>query len=604
MEQKKKKAKLTRPSSKKEHRVSTVWFFLLAAFGGAACAYWLYWSWDYQDNSAPSYEGYHLTEQTFDSLIKKQFTSAEPVVKGVKVNERFAEGELALAARQRYLKAPAQLPFFKLTDVAEKQTTYTAIADLSSLKHVERVEFPVWGDPDGTNDLQIYQGSYEPATNTWRCEIPIKQHKEAGHYQVKIKVTRENGATEQTGFGEFMIEQPTITATVDGARAEKGQFDIIGKATTAADIENLSVPVWTKEDQSDTKAYRAKIKADGTYSVHVDYEDFDFTSGLYYGKAKLLSANGLTAEGEAGSVAIEVSRPVRMRLLHDATLFKDRTLAKAIRRLPANSMAYVKGIVYNDNQKIYRTTDGYISAENIDVNEMMEDIRTISHRGNHQVAPENTIPAFQQSNGWGVETDIRLTKDKHWVVMHDATVDRTTNGKGKVRNLTLEQIKKLRIDQGANKEKYTAEQLRVPTLEEYLSVIKTKQSVPFIEIKDEEIAAADYDRLAELIRAYDLADWAIIISFGYNNLVEMRKRLPEVHVQLLVRDLTDQLIDQVSTFGENAGLNINYASVAGRNDLIAKVQSKHLAVSLWGVPQSEFKKMEALGINNLTTDYE
>jgi glycerophosphoryl diester phosphodiesterase len=604
MKKKKKRTKPTNFSSKKELKISTFWFFLLAAFSGAACAYWLYWSWDYQDNSAPSYEGYRLTEQTFDTVIKKQFTSAEPVTKGVKVNERFAEGELVLAARQRYLKEPAQLPFFKLTDVGEKQTTYIALADLSSLKHIEKVEFPVWGDQAGTNDLQIYQGSYNPATNIWQCEIPIKQHKEAGHYQVKIKITRENGATEQTSFGEFMIEQPTITAAVEGSRAEKGQFDILGKATTAADIEKLSVPVWTKEDQSDTKVYNAKIKADGTYSVHVDYEDFDFTNGLYYGKAKLLSANGLTAECEAGSVAIEVSRPVRMRLLHDATLFKDRTLAKAIRKLSVNSMAYVKGIVYNGNQKIYRTTDGYISAENIDVNEMMDDIRTISHRGNHQVAPENSIPAFQQANGWGIETDIRLTKDKHWVIMHDPSVNRTTNGKGKVKNMTLEQIKKLRIDQGANKEKYTAEQLKVPTLEEYLSVIQTKQSVPFIEIKDEEVAAADYDRLAALIQAYDLADRAIIISFSYNNLIEMRKRLPEVHVQLLVRELTDQLIDKVSAFGENAGLNINYVSVAGRNDLIAKVQSQRLAVSLWGVPQSEFKKMEALGINNLTTDYE
>ncbi|MFD1900069.1 hypothetical protein GQR36_08420 [Enterococcus termitis] len=64
------------------------------------------------------------------------------------------------------------------------------------------------------------------------------------------------------------------------------------------------------------------------------------------------------------------------------------------------------------------------------------------------------------------------------------------------------------------------------------------------------------------------------------------------------------MIDQVSRLGGNSGLDIKYESVSNRADLIALAQNKGLSVNLWGVPQSEFRKMEALGINNLTTDYD
>ncbi|MFD1900070.1 glycerophosphodiester phosphodiesterase family protein [Enterococcus termitis] len=121
------------------------------------------------------------------------------------------------------------------------------------------------------------------------------------------------------------------------------------------------------------------------------------------------------------------------------------------------------------------------------------------------------------------ETDIRLTKDKKWVVMHDQTVDRMTNGKGKVSDLTLAQINALRIDQGANKESYSSEQLVIPTLEDFLGIMSTKQSIPFIEIKASKVDGADYDNLVNLINYYGITNTAVVISFDYNHLVEIKK---------------------------------------------------------------------------------
>ncbi len=94
-----------------------------------------------------------------------------------------------------------------------------------------------------------------------------------------------------------------------------------------------------------------------------------------------------------------------------------------------------------------------------------------AHRGASDTHPENTLSAFREAIRLGahqIELDVSLTKDGHLVIMHDATVDRTTNGKGAVRQLTLAQIKKL--DAGAKKHARFAGE-RVPTLREALEIM-------------------------------------------------------------------------------------------------------------------------------------
>jgi glycerophosphoryl diester phosphodiesterase len=94
-----------------------------------------------------------------------------------------------------------------------------------------------------------------------------------------------------------------------------------------------------------------------------------------------------------------------------------------------------------------------------------------AHRGASETHPENTIPAFMEAIAAGaqmIEFDIQLTKDSVMVIMHDETVDRTTNGKGKVSELTLDYIRQL--DAGAKKGAQFAG-TRVPTFEEVLAIM-------------------------------------------------------------------------------------------------------------------------------------
>ena len=96
-----------------------------------------------------------------------------------------------------------------------------------------------------------------------------------------------------------------------------------------------------------------------------------------------------------------------------------------------------------------------------------------SHRADYVFAPENSIPALEHAIYFGadlIETDVRLTKDGHVVMMHDYTVDRMTNGTGTISEMTLEEIKKLRLKTNWG----GSTDFQVPTLEEFIRVAKGK----------------------------------------------------------------------------------------------------------------------------------
>ncbi|MEM2727493.1 MAG: glycerophosphodiester phosphodiesterase family protein, partial [Candidatus Bathyarchaeia archaeon] len=125
----------------------------------------------------------------------------------------------------------------------------------------------------------------------------------------------------------------------------------------------------------------------------------------------------------------------------------------------------------------------------------------IGHRGAKGYEPENTILSFKRALELGVnaiEFDVRRTKDGEIVVIHDAEVDRTTNGKGLVGELTLSEIKSLSTEKGE----------KIPTLEEALDFLDRKSKI-FIEIKEVGIE----EKVLEIVRRKGLEDNVIIISF-------------------------------------------------------------------------------------------
>ncbi|MDG5787823.1 glycerophosphodiester phosphodiesterase [Evansella sp. AB-P1] len=145
----------------------------------------------------------------------------------------------------------------------------------------------------------------------------------------------------------------------------------------------------------------------------------------------------------------------------------------------------------------------------------------IAHQGGEHLAPSNTLIAFEQARNMGVdaiEFDVHMTKDGHLVAIHDNTVDRTTNGEGRVNDLTLEEIKMLDAAdyfQDLNGEyRYRGQGITIPTVEEIFEEFSDMKMV--IEAKktnDPELYMPMTERLWELIQQYDLEDQILIASF-------------------------------------------------------------------------------------------
>ncbi|MDZ7834334.1 MAG: glycerophosphodiester phosphodiesterase [Alkalibacterium sp.] len=156
--------------------------------------------------------------------------------------------------------------------------------------------------------------------------------------------------------------------------------------------------------------------------------------------------------------------------------------------------------------------------------EEKEDPLVIAHRGGRALAPENTLTAFTNAAGLGVdvlEYDIHITADGHLVVIHDDTVDRTTNGSGKVNEMTLDEIKEL--DAGYHFQDadgaftFRGAGVQIPTVEEVFAAFGDKKHM--IELKDSNkpsMYGALIDEMWNKIQDYDMEENVLIVSFDHD----------------------------------------------------------------------------------------
>ena len=142
-------------------------------------------------------------------------------------------------------------------------------------------------------------------------------------------------------------------------------------------------------------------------------------------------------------------------------------------------------------------------------------VHVCGHRGYSLHYPENTLPAFMAAKGCGattIEIDVVLTANGEPIVLHDRTLDRTTNGQGFAADFALEQIS--RLDAGARFDPRFAG-TRVPTLAEVVDWAGAEEIGIFVEIKEAERPDLAVDRVVETIEARGTADGTIIIGFEH-----------------------------------------------------------------------------------------
>ena len=231
-------------------------------------------------------------------------------------------------------------------------------------------------------------------------------------------------------------------------------------------------------------------------------------------------------------------------------------------------------------------------------------MQIFAHRGFSLQYPENTMTAFRkalEAGADGIEMDARLTQDGQIVIMHDPTIDRTTNGKGKVRDMLLQEI--LGLDAGIKKG-VVFENERVPMLEQVFAELGGKLLL--------NIELCNYDegdnrqlanQTVELIEKYKLVDSVIISSFRFNNLVYVKDKNPGISCGLLAKQ------GLMGLFARNLlnhsvsvdALHPYYTDVnAG---LIRKEQQCGRKVRAWTVndPQ-DIRQLYELGVDAIFTD--
>jgi glycerophosphoryl diester phosphodiesterase len=154
----------------------------------------------------------------------------------------------------------------------------------------------------------------------------------------------------------------------------------------------------------------------------------------------------------------------------------------------------------------------------------------VAHRGHSAEVPENTVAAYRRAIELGaemIECDVNMTHDGELVMIHDWRLDRTTDGSGRVRDATLDEIR--RLDAGS----WFGDEFRgltVPTTEETLHLAAEAGIMMCFEVKGEDTAEADRiaDALVDLLVAHDALGWALMSSYHHGAMARAIARVPEL----------------------------------------------------------------------------
>ncbi|MBY6053097.1 glycerophosphodiester phosphodiesterase [Cytobacillus firmus] len=233
-------------------------------------------------------------------------------------------------------------------------------------------------------------------------------------------------------------------------------------------------------------------------------------------------------------------------------------------------------------------------------------VDNIAHRGATGYAPENTIAGFDLAVDMKadyIEIDVQRSKDGELVVIHDTTVDRTTNGTGKVVDLTFDFLRSL--DAGSWKgEQFAGEP--IPTFEEILDRYHGKVGI-LIELKAPELYPGIEEQVADALKERNLDkpqnEKIIIQSFNFDSMKTMDQLLPKVPIGVLTSNRADTTAEALKEFSAYADwFNPSYGIVS--EELVNQVHSLGMQIGSWTVRSQEAADfLFEMEVDAIITDY-
>jgi glycerophosphoryl diester phosphodiesterase len=239
-------------------------------------------------------------------------------------------------------------------------------------------------------------------------------------------------------------------------------------------------------------------------------------------------------------------------------------------------------------------------------NNIYKRVVVIAHRGFSGIAPENTLVAFQKAIDIGsdmIEFDVSLSKDGIPVVIHDKTINRTTNGKGNVESFTVEELKQ--FDAGSWYKKEFKEE-KIPTLEEVIQVTKGKIMLN-IEIKKYSVKRnvkldGIEHKIVQLLEKYNIVNDVLISSFSKLAIQRIKEFNPDISIAYLYRfGIKSRVIKQFDKLGL---YSFNQSKRAFSKKSLKDLHEQEIKLNLYTINQKrEMIKFIKLGVNGIITNY-
>ncbi len=225
--------------------------------------------------------------------------------------------------------------------------------------------------------------------------------------------------------------------------------------------------------------------------------------------------------------------------------------------------------------------------------------KMIAHRGVSGLERENTNLAFVAAGNrsyFGVETDIHVTADQNLIVIHDDTTTRVTGVELVVEEQSFADLRALKLFDldGSN----TREDLRMPSLEEYVGICKKYEKTCILELKNpmqESVVRQVMDR----IEAMEYLHEVIFISFCFDNLVYVKNYRKDQRVQFLFKTFTEEILQNMKRYGMD--VDVYYKSLT--EEMVHRLHAEGFAVNCWTVndPQ-DAETLVSWGVDYITTN--
>lgn len=232
----------------------------------------------------------------------------------------------------------------------------------------------------------------------------------------------------------------------------------------------------------------------------------------------------------------------------------------------------------------------------------MKKVKIFAHRGASAYAPENTLEAFQmamEQGADGIELDVQMTKDGELVVIHDETIDRVSNGKGAVRDYTLEELKQFSVSN--HFEQYP--DAKIPTLREVLELVKPGTMEINIELKTGIYWYPQIEqKVLELVKEEGMEERIIYSSFNHYSVQKVRELSPEAETAYLIGDVMLNVAD----YTRNTGIKGLHPALfhVKMADFLKEYKESGIALRVWTVNDKEqIRWLIDEGVDAVITNY-